>query len=141
MECDTQSNSLTVHQAMQLRRQAADLLNRLITDREQSERRMAETGKRDPMKFITGRTAFDAAIASARELIANMDNLLGRLNGTLEVKPADALPQVHTLRFQPKTSARNGKAAAAMNGSATLLLTASHEADRLAAPVSATISP
>lgn len=138
MECDAQSNTLTVHQAIQLRRQAADLLSRLIADREQSERRLAEAGKRDPMKFITGRTAFDAAICSARELIANMDNLLMRLGAEANDEAAGRVPQVHTIRFQPKTLSRNGKHPAG-NGAAHGL-NAAHEGEHHAAILSATMS-
>jgi hypothetical protein len=122
MVCDTESKTMTVEQTVELRRQATDLLNRLIADREQSERRLAEAGKRDPMKFVTGRTAFDSAITSAKELIASMDNLLGRLNGELDGPPVNGAPYVHTMHFP----SRNGKTAGT-NG--------------VRAPVSATMTP
>lgn len=76
-------DSSTLLQTSQLRTQTIDLLNRLMADREQSERRIAEMGKRDPIKAVTGRTALDAAIASTREMIAAMDRLLIEANGEL----------------------------------------------------------
>lgn len=63
-------------EAAKLRTQAAELLERLLEGREMSERRAAETGKRDPMKFITGHTALESAIASTRQMIADLDALL-----------------------------------------------------------------
>ena len=108
MECDTQVKSMTVQNALELRRQTADLLKRLIADREQSERRLAEAGKRDPMKFITGRTAFDSAILSAQEMMANMNNLLANQNGHGDEPANSAVPHIHTLRFQPAATTRNG---------------------------------
>lgn len=63
-------------EAAKLRIQAGELLQRLIDGREMSERRAAETGKRDPMKFITGHTALENAIASTRQMIDELDALL-----------------------------------------------------------------
>jgi hypothetical protein len=71
-------------ETLAIRRQARALLDRLQTERESSERRLAETGKRDPMKFITGRTAMESAIAAAREMVQKMDQLLADMTGELE---------------------------------------------------------
>ena len=84
MVINTELSPLTVEEAKRLRQQAGDLLTRLTAECEQSERRQSETGKRDPMKFITGRTSLDSAVASVREMICNMDTLLARLECELD---------------------------------------------------------
>jgi hypothetical protein len=83
MLTETQPAGLTVEEATALRQQATELLNRLMVDCEQSKKRIAESGKRDPMKFITGRTALENAIASTREMIDNMDRMLADMNAEL----------------------------------------------------------
>lgn len=87
MVSTTEPHRLTITQAIQLRQQARDLLDRLVADRQSSERRAAENGKRDPMKFITGRTALDNAIASTRQIIASMDGLVARMRIELDARP------------------------------------------------------
>lgn len=78
-----------------LRQQAGDLLNRLMVDREAAERRQAETGRRDPLKAVTGTTALERAIASTREMISQMDVMFRELDeglrsedGAVEETPA-----------------------------------------------------
>lgn len=94
MVTECQSVPLSLSEAVVLRRQAETLLARLKADREQSERRSADTGKRDPMKFITGRTALDAAIASTQDIIRQMDSLLTTLQREFpESAPAQPQPQ------------------------------------------------
>lgn len=90
MITEAKLNGLSVAEATRLRKQASELLERLVADRDQSEKRCAESGKRDPMKFITGRTALENAIASTREMIVNMDNLLVRMQGELDGAEAPA---------------------------------------------------
>lgn len=70
-------------QAVELRRQADDLLCRLLATREQTERRLAETGHRDPIKAVTGQSAYDEAIRTTRDMIHRMDDLLGEMNDEL----------------------------------------------------------
>ena len=70
----------SLSEAAQLRRQAGDLLARLIDDRESSEQRLAAAGKRDPIKTVTGVTALERAILATREMIADMDMLLAELD-------------------------------------------------------------
>ncbi|MCI0363545.1 MAG: hypothetical protein L0Y44_06920 [Phycisphaerales bacterium] len=79
MVTNSELKHLNLSEAAQLRQQAVALLDRLTADREQSERRSADSGKRDPMKSITGQTALDTAIASTRDIIATMDSLLTAL--------------------------------------------------------------
>lgn len=67
-----------------LRVQAGELLNRLIADREASEQRLAASGRRDPLKTVTGATALERAIAATREMIADMDLMLAELDSGIE---------------------------------------------------------
>jgi hypothetical protein len=93
------SHSLSLSEAQTLRDQASDLLNRLLSNREMSEKRLAESGKRDPMKFITGRTSLDDAIASTREMIGQMEELMARLRA--EPAAADAPTPAARPRSRP----------------------------------------
>ena len=101
MLTETEPNHLTLAEAQRLRQQAGELLNRLIADRDACERRAADTGKRDPMKFITGRTALENAITTARDMIGQMDSLLSNLQGDA----ADLVP-LKPLRHSVKTHSR-----------------------------------
>ena len=75
-------------EASTLRRQANDLLQRLLADRDTSEQRLAISGKRDPLKTVTGSTAIERAIQDTRGMIAEMDLILAGINGDTA---ADAL--------------------------------------------------
>ena len=68
LPCDDESNGV--------REQADALLRRLIAERTRSERRMAEAGRNDPMKVVTGRSAIENAITATREVIRDVDELL-----------------------------------------------------------------
>jgi hypothetical protein len=87
MVSDIQPKRLSLAEAMRLREEVGGLLNRLMADREASERRQAEAGKRDPMKFVTGKTALEEAIAKAREMICQVDVLLSQLTGDSRIPP------------------------------------------------------
>ena len=113
MVINTELSPLTVEEAKRLRQQAGDLLTRLTAECEQSERRHAEAGKRDPMKFITGRTSLDNAVSSVREMIVSMDQLLVRLQSELDsaLQPPPRAPvRVHT-RVHPRPVVRTFKPA------------------------------
>ncbi len=60
-----------------VRDQADALLDRLLAERTRTERRLAEAGRTDPLKLVTGRSAIDNAIAATREMIRDVDELLG----------------------------------------------------------------
>ncbi len=60
-----------------VRDQADALLDKLIAERTRSEHRLAEAGRTDPLKLVTGRSAIDNAIAATREMIRDVDELLG----------------------------------------------------------------
>jgi len=59
-----------------VRDQADALLDKLIAERTRSERRLAEAGRADPFKMITGRSAIDNAIAATREMIRDADEMV-----------------------------------------------------------------
>lgn len=71
---------MNVQQTRQLRLQADSLLQQLLHGRQQSEQRLAETGQRDAMKFVTGRSAYEEAIATTRCMIRDMDQLLEQMH-------------------------------------------------------------
>lgn len=98
-------------ETLQMRLQAKDLLDRLMADRESSERRLAESGKRDPMRAVTGQTAFDGAIASAKQMLAHIDTVLAELGHTdgtvLQVDvPAVQFPARRVFKPQVRHPAR-----------------------------------
>ena len=74
MQTEHALNANPMSLTAELRAQAVRLLQRLMADRELSERRSSETGRRDPMKAITGRTAFDTAIAATQDIIRQIDD-------------------------------------------------------------------
>jgi hypothetical protein len=106
MLTETEPNRLTLVEARKLRQQAGELLNRLIADRDACERRAADTGKRDPMKFITGRTALENAITTARDLIGQMDSLLSNLQGeAAELSPPK--PMRHSVKTPSRATIKS----------------------------------
>jgi hypothetical protein len=70
-------NGLSVADAMRMRCEANQLLTRLLAEREISEERCLENDKRDPMKQVTGTSALDVAIRDARQMIEQVDAMLG----------------------------------------------------------------
>lgn len=66
-----------------VRREAAAVLGRLLTDREHSERRLAERGVRDAIKMATGRSALERAIDATREMVVHLDALIRALRDEL----------------------------------------------------------
>jgi hypothetical protein len=99
---------LSFGEAAQLRKEVTQLLTRLLANREQSERRMSESGKRDPMKFITGKTSLESAIVSAREMIDELDALASGLQSG-SGRPATELAaaaRTHRTPVRSKVAAR-----------------------------------
>lgn len=73
----SQSNGLLTDTGpLGVRDQADALLDKLIDERTRSERRLAEAGRTDPLKLVTGRSAIDNAIAATREMIRDADELV-----------------------------------------------------------------
>ncbi len=83
------------HGTFQLRRQADELLQRLIVGREQSEQRLMECGRRDAIKCVTGRSAIDEAIETTRSMIREMDAMLEEMNTQLQESSPAAVPTSH----------------------------------------------
>ena len=74
--------------------EARALLSRLVLERDRSERRRAEAGQPDPMKFITGRSALDNAVERTCEMVRRVEGLLAqrRWGRGSSVAPARAVP-------------------------------------------------
>lgn len=62
--------------AQAARDQAARLLDDLVQERAAAEARLSAVGREDPIKLITGRSAFDRAIRSTQDALARMDAVL-----------------------------------------------------------------
>jgi hypothetical protein len=68
------SNSLqTVDET---RSQAGRLLRQLLIDQRWNDERFAQTGRRDPLKSLTGFSALERAVATTREMIHRIDQVL-----------------------------------------------------------------
>jgi hypothetical protein len=57
----------------QVRELAGQLLRQLRIDRALSEQRLADNGRNDPIKIVTGHSALDDAIQSTEGLIKSID--------------------------------------------------------------------
>ncbi len=70
-----------------LRRTATAVLRQLIHDRAWCEQRLAERGGLDPIKSLTGSSAMDQAVASAREVILQLDRSAAPSPATFRLPP------------------------------------------------------
>jgi hypothetical protein len=77
-----------VKAASEARDQAELLLRRLLADRERSEARFAEAGKRDPVTYVTGASALDCAISSTREMLRHLNELIAELESDIAAPAA-----------------------------------------------------
>ena len=91
MVSNLKPHRLNVNDTLLMKRQAEELLERLQADRDCIEQRLVETGKRDPIRTVTGQTALDSAIASARQMISHLDQILAE--AATAVQPAAPLVQ------------------------------------------------
>lgn len=82
------------------RDEADVLLHHLLHDRCRTEQRLSATGKIDPLRSLTGKSALDRAITSARALIRDMDGLIEELRGEATTNGA---PMVEVERFDEPT--------------------------------------
>ena len=73
---------------LETRDQAGRLLCRLLADRERSEERFAEAGKRDPVTYVTGTSALERAIASTRAMIRDLDETIADLESDVSAPAA-----------------------------------------------------
>jgi len=76
-----ETTTICLLDAQQLRAQAVQLLHELVANRDGSDQRHLDAGKRDPLRLITGKSAFDQAIDSAQAMILNMDSVIADLTG------------------------------------------------------------
>ena len=63
----------TLARARRERERAEGLLRQLQAAKVESERNLASSNERDPLKAVTGRSSFDNAIATTRRLIETLD--------------------------------------------------------------------
>lgn len=73
---DTITTNTILIETKLMRRRADELLQRLEINRSTIEQRIGDSGRYDPMKFITGKSAMDNAISTTHMLITHMDKLL-----------------------------------------------------------------
>jgi hypothetical protein len=83
---------MNVRLATEGRQRAGVLLDDLIVDQRQSEKRMAAAGKRDPIKHLTGSSALDRAIEMTKQMIRSMDELIAELRGDTNEAATDVQP-------------------------------------------------
>ncbi len=76
MVSDTISMNTVLIKTKLMKRRADELLHRLKINRNTIEQRISNSGRHDPMKFITGKSAMDNAISTTHMLITHMDKLL-----------------------------------------------------------------
>ena len=65
-----------VSDALAGRNDAVRLLEYLLRERAATEARLAEAGREDPIRMVTGRSALDRAIRSTQDVLAMMDAML-----------------------------------------------------------------
>ncbi len=85
MVSDTSTTHSILFETKLMREQAGLVLEHLLETRNFIEHRIEQSGRDDPIKAVTGHSAFDEAISSARRLIGRMDELLdcpGASNGS-----------------------------------------------------------
>ncbi len=83
--------TLPVEDALRLRRQADDLLERLRETRAAAEARIEESGRPDPIKAVTGTSALDQAIRTTRSMIKHMDELMHQMDAELADAGSESL--------------------------------------------------
>ena len=76
MVSDTITTNTVMVETKLIRRRASELLQRLKINRNTIEQRIGDSGRHDPLKFITGKSAMDNAISTTHTLITHMDKLL-----------------------------------------------------------------
>lgn len=59
----------------QVKQNAQNLLNRLLADRADIERRLHEAGRHDPLRIVTGRSSLDTTINSTQRMLAMLERL------------------------------------------------------------------
>lgn len=85
----------------QIRKNAEQLLDRLLADRADIERRLEESGRPDPVRLVTGRSAIDSTINSTQRMLAMLERLEHAdpvWRATNGRAPRRSAPQIETVR-------------------------------------------
>ena len=77
-------SNLALIETERMRELASAVLDCLLVGRVESEIRLAETGRRDPIKTVTGSSAMDNAVVTTRDIIKRMDAMLGSASAAHE---------------------------------------------------------
>ncbi len=59
----------------EIRTNARQLLSRMLADRAEIEQRLTESGRIDPVRVVTGRSALDATIHATQRMLAMLDRI------------------------------------------------------------------
>jgi len=59
----------------EIRTNARHLLSRMLSDRAEIEERLKESGRIDPVRVVTGRSALDATIHATQRMLAMLDRI------------------------------------------------------------------
>ena len=62
--------------SLEARRRASQVLRTLLAESALLESRLADTGRLDPIRAVSGRSAMDRAIETTRSMIGSVDRLL-----------------------------------------------------------------
>lgn len=73
----SQSSGRNVYEADRIRIRAISLLELLISERAMLERMLTEAGRRDPLKYVTGRSSLDNAITTTRHIVRAIEEMVG----------------------------------------------------------------
>ncbi len=74
---------LNIDETSRVRDDAEALIAHLVAQRDESARRLASVGRRDPMRVVTGRSAIESAIADMQRMIEHMDELIHEFESEL----------------------------------------------------------
>jgi hypothetical protein len=77
--------------AVEMRREAELMMVRLLCDRQRSEQHDAELGRPDPMKDLTGCSAFDRAVTAIEAMIEQLDAIIARRSNGKSRAPAPVI--------------------------------------------------
>lgn len=68
-----------LRESVDARRKAEDLLRGLLAAKSQTEAYLSESGREDPVKRLTGKSAIENAIASTRRMIETLDRAVEQI--------------------------------------------------------------
>lgn len=94
---------------LEAREQARQLLEQLLHERAACESRLAARGERDPIKAVTGESAYDRAIKLTQDVLAQADAVLagaGEASATRSSAVARSAPASPTIETSRHPAAR-----------------------------------